>query len=92
MKPGERINENVRGILYILLYPPSMRVARVNLAAWFFALVFAVTSVGLFISDENWASPWMWFNAGLGAIDLYLLRRAWLGYRWRRDIRARRRA
>jgi hypothetical protein len=85
MKLRQRIDENVRGILYVLLYPQSMRVAKVNLVAWFFALVFAVTSVGLFIADDNWTSPWLWFNAGLGAIDAYLLRRSWLGYRWRKN-------
>lgn len=77
----QAIDENVRGILYILLYPPSVKVARINVCAWFFALIFALTSIGLFLFDENFQSPWMWSNVLLAFIDAYLLHRSWSGYR-----------
>jgi len=86
------IDDNVRGMLFVLLYPASVKDARVHLCAWSFALVLSLTSVGLFISDGSWTSPWLWLNIGLAAIEVYLLRRAYLGYRWVRGRRARRRA
>jgi hypothetical protein len=86
------IDDNVRGMLFVLLYPASVKDARVHLCAWSFALVLSLTSVGLFIGDGSWTSPWLWLNIGLAAIEVYLLRRAYLGYRWVRGRRARRRA
>lgn len=86
------IEENVGGLLHVTRYPISLKVARINLGAWFFALVFALTSIVLFISDGSWDSFWLWFNVAVGTLDAYMLRRSWLGYCWATGRRARRRA
>jgi hypothetical protein len=85
------IEDTVRGVLLVIRYPRTLRMARVNLGAWFFALMFAV--FGVMLNIQNSGSPFgLWFNAAIGVIDIYMLQRSYLGYRWVRGRRARRRA
>lgn len=85
------IDENVRGVLFVIRYPRTLNVARVNLCAWFFALMLAV--FGVILNIEPYGSGFgLWFNAAVGILDAYMLQRSYLGYRWVRGRRARRRA
>ncbi|MGZ4659835.1 MAG: hypothetical protein ACXVYB_00990 [Arthrobacter sp.] len=85
-----RINQAVRGILAVSLYPPSLKSAWIMTAGWAAALLMAV--FGVVLNLGGLASIALWWNLAIAVLDIYMLQLCIRGIHYRRNLRPRRRA
>lgn len=92
MKKGiQRFLEMLRGvaggIVFVTRYPRTDKSIRIMLGMWILATLLAVWSVTLYGWRGDFGSPILWLNAAVLLVDIYMVRNAILGLRYRRSRR-----
>lgn len=83
----EKLREVAAGIVFVTRYPRTDKSIRIMLGMWILATLLAVWSVTLYGWHGDFGNPLLWVNAAVLLVDVYMLRHAILGLRYRRSRR-----